>query len=134
MKYKNIFDLQYWVYEESIMECLIGCCPKSDNKSESVIYIAPAWDMKYDAKFMLSARSGFDVCCEIKDGKVRTVEIYSKCGKKCIVKNNFGKAIKVEFPNGETKNFDGEYIELKPKRIPVMQFGGAYSKRRTVCS
>ena len=116
LKYKNIFDLQYWVYEEAIMECLIGCCPKRDNKSESVIYIAPAWDMKYDAKFMLSARGGFDVCCEIKDGKVRAVEIYSKCGKKCIVKNNFGKPVEVEFPNGESKSFDGEYIEFETEK------------------
>ncbi len=116
--HKNIFDLQYWAYGEAIMECLIGCCPKRGDKTKNVIYIAPGWNMKYDAKFMLSARDGFDVCCEIKDGAVRCAEIYSKCGKTCVVKNTFGKAA-VEFPDGTRKIYDGEYIEFDTKQNDV---------------
>lgn len=116
LSYKSIYDLQDWVYEEAIMECLLGCCPKGDDRTKNVIYIAPAWNRKYDAKFLLAVRDGFEVCCEIKDGAVRVVEIYSKCGKTCVVRNTFDKSVTVEFPDDTERLYEGDYIEFPTEK------------------
>lgn len=80
----GVFDLQTWSLPEGIAECLLGCCAENGGSEDSVIYIAPAWNMLRDASFLLAARSGFEVACEIGDGKVKHLEIFSKLGKNAV--------------------------------------------------
>lgn len=90
LKGRAVFDQQNWSYPEGIAEQLFGCCAKDGTQLESVVHIAPAWNMDFDASFMLDARGGFTVAAQIKDGKVAVVEVLSKLGGNFHIRNPFG--------------------------------------------
>jgi len=59
---------------------------------DPVIRVFPAWPAEWDGAFKLAARRGFVVSSMMKDGKIRFVELLSKRGEPCRLRNPWGKA------------------------------------------
>lgn len=112
IKRRTVIDLQQWSYEEGIAECLLGCCSDGGANGESVIYIAPAWELCLDASFPLAARGGFEVACEISGGEIKAVGIYSRLGGRCSVKNSFGRSVTLTGKGTELVFGEGGYIRF----------------------
>ncbi len=105
-----------------INECLI-------QSYTGTIDLFPNWDRKKDVKFnKLRAMGAFLVNAEMKNGKVKTVEIYSEKGVTCKVKNIWGKSKVQLVRNGkpaeiltagilEFRTLIGERVVLKPLQV-----------------
>ncbi len=52
-----------------------------------VIRVFPAWPKAWDAEFKLIARGGFVVTAAIRGGEIQTVEILSRHGEECRIRN-----------------------------------------------
>ena len=59
---------------------------------DPVIRVFPAWPTEWDGAFKLAARRGFVVSSMMKDGKIRFVELLSKRGEPCKLRNPWGQA------------------------------------------
>ena len=55
-----------------------------------VIRVFPAWPKKWEASFRLLARGGFLVTSSIRNGEVEFVEIESRLGEECRLRNPWG--------------------------------------------
>ena len=83
---------------------------------EPIIRVFPAWPKEWDADFTLLARGAFLVSASIEKGDVTAVEIESKAGGECRLRNPWGADAKVTvYRNGERR----ETIEGSLLRIPT---------------
>ena len=58
-----------------------------------IIAVFPAWPRAWDACFRLLARGGFLVTSAVRNGGVRFVEVESRRGERCRVRNPWGVAV-----------------------------------------
>jgi hypothetical protein len=58
---------------------------------DPVIRVFPAWPTEWDAAFKLAARRGFVVSSMMKEGRIRFVELISKRGEACRIRNPWPK-------------------------------------------
>jgi len=65
-----------------------------------IISVFPAWPQEWDAEFRLLARGGFLVTAAIRDGEVQTVEIESRLGEDCRIRNPWPTPWGVETGDG----------------------------------
>lgn len=71
---------------------------------DPVIRVFPAWPTEWEASFKLAARRGFIVSSAMKGGKIRFVEIISKLGEVCRIRNPWVKEqVSLFIVNGEQK-------------------------------
>ncbi len=77
-------------------------------QSKPMIHLFPAWPKDWDADFLLLARGNFLVRASIRGGRVQGVEIESKSGGECVVRNPWSGAIQ-RFSTAK-----GQKIVLKP--------------------
>ena len=92
---------------------------------QEVISVFPAWPKEWNASYRLLARGGFLVTSAIKDGKTEFIEIESRLGESCRVRNPWGKPCVLTGANGseteltgEIVTFDtkaGEFYQIRPK-------------------
>jgi hypothetical protein len=68
---------------------------------EPVIHVFPAWPREWNAAYTLSARGGFLVTSSIAGGTVEFVELRSRAGRECRIRNPWGEASVSLFRNGE---------------------------------
>ena len=59
---------------------------------DPVIHVFPAWPKEQDASFQLLARGGFLVTASFKSGRVEFVELESRAGSACRLRNPWGEA------------------------------------------
>ncbi len=59
-------------------------------QSTPEIHLFPAWPKDWDAEFLLLARGNFVVRAAMKAGRVTKVEIESKSGAECRLRNPWG--------------------------------------------
>ena len=88
-----------------------------------VISVFPAWPQSWDAAYRLLARGGFLVSGAIQKGKVEFIEIQSRRGETCRLRNPWGTRCVVREADGAARQLDGEILrfETQPgKRYRVL--------------
>lgn len=90
---------------------------------EEVIRVFPAWPCKWDAKFKLLAKGGFEVSSEIEKKQVKYIAIKSLLGSVCRIRNPWYGNVKI-YRNGtfceEINASVNEIIEFKTDKNEVI--------------
>ena len=81
-----------------------------------IISVFPAWPKNWEASFRLLARGGFLVTSTIQNGKVGLLEIQSRLGEVCRVRNPWGTPCLVNEIGGKTWNLEDEVISFDTRR------------------
>lgn len=77
-----------------------------------IITVFPAWPNKWEASFRLLARGGFLVTSAIRNGDVEFVEIQSRCGEACRLRNAWGTPCLVSEIGGKAWSVDGDVLSF----------------------
>jgi hypothetical protein len=80
-----------------------------------VICVFPAWPPDWDASFRLLARGGFLVSSEIQEGRVPFVEIQSRLGEECRLRNPWGVECLLTESEGPSRKLAGELLQFRTK-------------------
>jgi alpha-L-fucosidase 2 len=91
-----------------------------------VISVFTAWPQSWDAAYRLAARGGFLVSSAIQKGKVEFVELQSRRGETCRLRNPWGEACVVTQVDGPSQVLEGELLRFDTvagKRYRVFQQG-----------
>jgi len=100
-----------------------------------VIRVFPACPPSWDAAYRLLARGGFLVSSEIREGKVEFVEIESRRGETCRLRNPWGKPCVVSEVDGTGRVLAGEILDFETKpgaRYRVLPEGTSPPERRQI--
>jgi len=99
---------------------------------EPVIRVFPAWPEKWNAEYTLAARGGFLVTSSMRKGRIEFVELKSRVGGECRLRNPWKKTDVAIYRNGRKDKemsgsllrFDtgsGEHIVIVPKGLSLNQ-------------
>ena len=77
-----------------------------------VLNVFPAWPKEWEASFRLLARGGFMVTSSIRNGDVDFVEIESRVGETCQLRNPWGKPCLVTEIGGNAQELDGDILRF----------------------
>lgn len=80
-----------------------------------VIRVLLAWPPEWDASFRLLARGGFLISSEIKQGKVVSVEIESRLGADCRLRNPWEAECLLAEVGGPSHKLSGEILHFPPQ-------------------
>ena len=83
-----------------VQEALLQSIAPRPGEPET-IRVFPAWPRTWDVSFRLLARGGFVVAATMRDGCVAEVEIESRFGEECRLRNPWPAACRVEHEDGE---------------------------------
>ena len=78
-----------------------------------IITVFPAWPREWDASFRLLARGGFLVSASRFAGKLRAVEIRSRHGEPCRIRNTWGAGCTVSEMDGPQQRLDGDILTFR---------------------
>jgi hypothetical protein len=81
-----------------------------------IIRVFPAWPPEWEASFRLLARGGFVVSSEITVGTVTFVDIDSRLGEECRIRNPWGGPCLVREASGALQECEGEIIVFPTTR------------------
>lgn len=81
-----------------------------------IISVFPAWPKQWEASFRLLARGGFLVTAAMRQGGVEFVEIESRLGESCRVRNPWGSPCRVIEIGGNAKTLDGDLLCFDTER------------------
>jgi hypothetical protein len=98
----------------TLQEALLQSVSPRPGETEAM-RVFPAWPPEWDASFCLLARSGFLVTSTMRQGKVEFVEINSRLGEECRLRNPWGEACIVSEADGPDRVFDGELLQFDTK-------------------
>ncbi len=84
----------------TVQEALLQSVAPRPGEPE-VISVFPAWPRAWDAEFRLFARGGFVVTAAIRSGEVQTVEILSRRGEECRIRNPWPRPCRVTTSQGK---------------------------------
>ena len=119
----------------TLQESLLQSISARPGKPE-VIHVFPAWPKHWDSSFRLLARGGFLVTSAMRGGKVEFVEIHSRLGEPCRLRNPWGKPCRVnQIGSDESQQVSGETVrfETSPgKRYLVLPEGSSAPKPRRI--
>jgi hypothetical protein len=74
---------------EALQEALLQSNPPRPG-GDPIVHVFSAWPKEWDASFSLSARGGFSVTSSFRQGRVEFVEIESRAGNACRLRNPWG--------------------------------------------
>jgi hypothetical protein len=75
-----------------------------------IINVFPAWPKAWEASFRLLARGGFLVTSAVQQGKVEFVEIESRRGELCRLRNPWGVPCRIEEIDGTARELNGDIL------------------------
>ena len=81
-------------------------------RSKPLIHLFPAWPKDWDAEFLLLARGNFLVHSAIRGGRVQNVELESKSGAECSLKNPWGDGAVVLRRNEKPELLRGAVLQF----------------------
>jgi hypothetical protein len=81
-----------------------------------VIRVFPAWPTNWNASFRLLARGGFLVSSKIDGGVVMLVEIESRLGEECLLRNPWDRSCIVQEVDGASRVLEGSVIRFPTTR------------------
>lgn len=100
-----------------------------------VISVFPAWPMAWDASFSLLARGGFIVTSAVVDGEVAFVEIDSRTGETCRLRNPWGRPCQVSDDGCGSWVLSDEvlcFYTARGARYRIVRAGGSGPSPRTL--
>ena len=77
-----------------------------------VIRVFPAWPKSWNTSFRLLARGGFMVTASVRDGEVEFVEIESRLGETCRLRNPWGRPCQLRVIGGKSRQVSGEILQF----------------------
>lgn len=83
----------------TLQEALLQSVSPQPGRPE-VINVFPAWPKTWDASFRLLARGGFLVSATVRSGQIGPIEIESRLGEECRLRNPWPNPCRVETSNG----------------------------------
>ena len=83
---------------------------------DEIISVFPAWPKKWDASFSLLARGGFMVTSAIKNGQVEFIEVESRFGEPCRLRNPWSKTCVVSEAGGSSQQLYGDILRFNTKQ------------------
>ncbi len=92
-----------------------------------IISLFPAWPKEWDASFRLLTRGGFVVSSAMRAGKVESVEIESRRGEVCRLRNPWGLTCTLSAVGGAERELDGDVLSfdtLAGGRYRLLPAGG----------
>jgi len=78
-----------------------------------IISVFPAWPREWDAEFRLLARGGFEVRSRHTSGSVEFIELHSRLGEACRLRNPWGGRCLVEAAAGPARETEDDVIVLE---------------------
>jgi hypothetical protein len=81
-----------------------------------VISILPAWPKQWQASFRLLARGGFLVAAMAENGQVRVVEIQSRLGETCRLRNPWSKPCRVAEVGSGARELTGDVLQFDTRK------------------
>jgi len=80
-----------------------------------IIRVFPAWPIEWQASFQLLVRGGFLVSSATRDGEVELVEIQSRRGETCRLRNPWGRPCEISDMDGEAQVLPGDILQFDTK-------------------
>ncbi len=80
-----------------------------------IIRVFPAWPEQWQASFQLLTRGGFLVSSATREGEIEFVEIKSRRGETCRLRNPWGTPCEIAATNGETEVLSGDILVFDTK-------------------
>jgi hypothetical protein len=77
-----------------------------------VISVFPAWPKHWNGSFRLLARGGFLVWSKFEAGAVRDIDVESRLGEECRIRNPWGRSCVVEDIGGSSRILEGEVLRF----------------------
>ncbi len=77
-----------------------------------IISLFPAWPRDWDASFRLLTRGGFVVSSAMRGGEVESVEIDSRRGEVCRLRNPWGMSCTLREAGAAERELDGEILQF----------------------
>jgi hypothetical protein len=100
---------------DALHYALLNSSPPGPGK-DPVIILFPAWPDEWDADFKLLARGNFLVTSSFKNGKIASLEILSKSGSVCQLKNPWKNTKVVLYRNGKrSERISGDLLVFKTR-------------------
>ncbi len=99
----------------TLQEALVQSVAPRPGEPE-IIHVFPAWPPQWDASFRLLARGGFLVASEIQAGEVMFVEIESRLGEDCRIRNPWSGRCAVRDASGALREHEGEVVVFATER------------------
>jgi hypothetical protein len=93
----------------AVQEGLLQSLSPAPGESE-ILSVFPAWPHAWDAEFRLLARGGFVVSSAIREGVVESVEIESRNGEGCLLRNLWGTPCRITATDGTEHELAGEVL------------------------
>ena len=118
----------------TLQEGLLQSVSPHPGESE-IISVFPAWPMKWEASFRLLARGGFLVTASVRNGEVEFVEIESRRGEPCRLRNPWKKPCLVTEIGGAAQELSGDILCFESRRSKsylVLPKGKAVPEQRRV--
>lgn len=81
-----------------------------------VISLLPAWPKDWQTSFRLLARGGFLVSASLQDGRVSAIEIRSRLGETCRLRNPWSKPCRVAEIGGTVRELSGDILSFNTRR------------------
>ena len=81
-----------------------------------IIRVFPAWPERWQASFRLLVRGGFLVSSSVQGGEVKSVELHSRLGESCRLRNPWGSRCDVIETDGDVQVLSGDVLRFDTKR------------------
>ena len=77
---------------------------------QEIISVFPAWPRDWDTEFRLLARGGFLVSTRCVSGEVEFVEVLSRRGERCQLRNPWGGRCRIQLASGAMWGAAGDLL------------------------
>lgn len=124
---------------QALHTALLMDSPPAPGKASS-IHVFAAWPKEWDAEFTLLARGAFLVTSALRNGNIEFVELKSRAGGDCRLRNPWGDADVVLYRNGkQAEDLSGSLVKFstaKDENLLILKKGTvpAQFKRAVVAS
>jgi len=88
---------------------VLSVCPARNDSGSS-------WPQEWDASFRLLARGGFLVTAAVSNGEVEFIEIESRLGESCRLRNPWGEPCLISEVGGASQELDGDILCFDTKQ------------------
>jgi hypothetical protein len=100
---------------EALQLALLQSAPPAPGE-DAVLHLFPAWPADWDADYRLHARGGFVVEAAVERGKVTRLELRSKAGAPCRLRNPFPGAVTLHRDGRPAETLTGAYLTFATRK------------------
>lgn len=106
---------------EALQLALVQSNPPAPGE-DPVLHVFPAWPKEWKARFTLAARGAFHVTASIQNGRIESLELESKAGAECRLRNPFQGKVVLHRDGRRAETLDGSLLRFatrKGERIAI---------------